>query len=387
MSPYCRYPKGRGSMRHFWKNQQGSMIVTMALMFSVLMGFGGLALDIGNLYVIKTRMQNAVDAAVAGGGLELPNTTQATAQARSLITLNNLDPDLATITFNQTAKNPGNKPQINCSMTQNVPTFFMGLFGFDKVTVSASAEAILLAGSAGGAFNYTIFSGSPTNTLLLNGSQTIQGSVHANYKLSINGSSNISGAAEGAQGVNINGSNNIGSVVADTVDNIHVNGGNNIGEELGGASNIAMPDYSQQIADMAAQVYNSSKIFNGSVNVDGNIFVNGNVTLNGTVTSTGTILATGNILVNGSATISGSNQVCLYSENGNITINVSSFNGSDSSAIIYAPNGTITINGSINFHGHVIGQKVMINGSGSFDGANYPVTSLPAGKAHVQLIQ
>lgn len=375
-------------MRRFWENQQGSIVVTVALMFSVLMGFGGLALDIGNLYVIKTRMQNAVDAAVAGGGLALPNTTQATAQARSLITLNNFDPNLATITFTQNAvKNPGNNPEINCSMSQNVPTFFMGLFGFNTVTVAAAAEAILKPGSAGGPFNYTIFSGSPTNTLSLNGSQTIQGSVHANYKLSMNGSSNISGAAEGAHGVNINGSSNIGSVVADTVDNIHVNGANNIGEQLGGASNIDMPDYSQQIADIATQVYNSNQTFNGSVNVDGNIFVNGKVTLNGSVNSTGAILATGNITVNGSTSISGSNQVCLYSENGNITINGASFIGNDSSAIMYAPNGTITINGSINFHGHIVGKKVNVNGSGSFDGANYPVTSLPAGKAHVQLIQ
>jgi cytoskeletal protein CcmA (bactofilin family) len=375
-------------MKRFWENQQGSIIVTVALLFSALMGFGGLALDLGNLYVVKTKMQNAADAAVTGGGLELPNTTQAMAQARSLITQNNFDPGLATITFTQNAvKNPGNNPEINCTITQNVPTFFMGVFGFNTVTVSATAEAILKPGSAGGPFNYTIFSGSPSQTLSLNGSQTIKGSVHANANLKINGSSHITGAAEGATGVSINGANDIGSVVADTVDNIRVNGANTIGAESGGANNIDMPDYSQQIADMATQVYNSNKTFNGSVNVDGNIFVNGWVTLNGLIDSTGAILATGNIMVNGSTRISGANQVCLYSENGNITINGASFIGGDSSAILYAPNGTININGSINFKGRIIANRVNINGSGNFDGDDYPVTSLPANKAHVQLIQ
>ena len=81
------------------------------------------------------------------------------------------------------------------------------------------------------------------------------------------------------KGVSINGSNTIGSAVADNVNNISENGSNTIGSQLGGASNIDMPDYYQQMADAAATVYNENKTFNGSVNVDGSISVDGNVDL------------------------------------------------------------------------------------------------------------
>jgi Flp pilus assembly protein TadG len=382
--------KGSKTMReHFWKSHRGTAAVIVALMLIVLMGFGGFALDIGNLYVVKTKMQNAVDAAVCAGGLELPNISQATAQAKSLITANNFDPNSATVTFTQdTVKNPGNAPEINCTMTNNVRTYFMAMLGIQNVRVAALAEGIIqnTAGQSG-PFNYTIFSGSPSYTLTLNGSQTVKGSVHSNDKLLINGSSQISGAAEGVNQVTINGSCDIGSAVSDTVQDIKTNGSNNIGSESGGASNIAMPDYTQQIIDSAAHVYNSSQTFNGSVDIDGSVYVNGNVILNGSIDSTGAVLADGNITVNGSSHINGSNQAFLYSANGNIIVNGSSLFDSNSSAIIYAPNGTITINGSINIHGRVIGNKVLINGSGNFNGTDYPVTSLPAGKLHVKLIR
>ena len=171
---------------NFWQDQKGSAMVLFSLLFAVLMGFVGIALDIGHLCVVKTKMQNAVDAAVCGGGLKLPDTSQATILAQSLITSNGFNPNDAPITFTQdTVKNPGNLPEINCSLTNNVPTYFMGLFGFQSVSLTASAEAILQSGSASGPFNYTIFSGSETLDLILNGSQTVTGSIHSNDDLII----------------------------------------------------------------------------------------------------------------------------------------------------------------------------------------------------------
>jgi Flp pilus assembly protein TadG len=373
--------------KHFWKNQKGSTIVSVALMLPVLLGFTGLAFDIGNLCVVKAKMQNAVDAAVCGGGLALPSTAQATAQANSLITSNGFNPSNATITFTQdTVKNPSNAPEINCSLTNNVPTYFMGLFGFQTVSLTASAEAILQTSSPGGPFSYTLFSGSQTLDLILNGAQTITGSIHSNDDLLINGSGNVTGAAEGRRSATVNGSHTIGSVVADTLQHITINGSNNIGSTSGGASIIAMPDYSQQIASTAAQQYTTDKIFNGAVNVNGSIYVQGNVTLNGSINTTGAILATGNIIVNGTSSISGSNQVCIYSANGNVTVNGTSYGDNTSSEIIYAPNGTVIINGSFVFHGRIVANRIIINGSENIDGGDYPVTTLP-GKSHVKLIQ
>jgi cytoskeletal protein CcmA (bactofilin family) len=381
-----------GKMReHFGPNQKGSVAVMVALMLPFIVGFVGLGLDIGNLCVIRTQLQSAVDAAVCGGGLKLPDHSQATAQAQSFITNNNFDPSTATITFTQdTVRNPTNYPEINCSMTKSVPTYFMGLFGVKTVSLTASAEGILSSGSVGGPFNYTLFSNLP---LALSGSRTVTGSVHSNNGLTMSGSNNtITGAAEGAKGVTISGSNQtIGSVVADTQSDIHISGSNNtIGPLSGGASNIAMPDYTSQIEAIAGQqgtVYSNTKTLSGTNNINGNIYVKGNVTLSGVTTNgTGAILADGNITTSGTTTVGGSGQVCLYSANGNITISGSITNGTGASEIIYAPKGTVSISGNTTIHGSIIANQIVISGSLTIDGNDYPVRTLP-GNQHVKLIQ
>ena len=54
---------------------------------------------------------------------------------------------------------------------------------------------------------------------------------------------------------------------------------------------------------------------------------------------------------------------------------------SDASAVIYAPHGTVIINGSSDFHGRIVANKVIINGSANVNGDDYPVTTLPI-KSH-----
>jgi hypothetical protein len=373
--------------KDFWKNPEGSIAVIVAIMLTVLIGFVGLTVDIGNLYVVRTRMQNAVDAAVCAGGLQLTDQSKATIQANLLITNNNFTPAQGQPTFD-----PTDTKKISYSLTENVSTNFMGLFGYGTVPITVSATAILQQSGGtnpGGPFYYALFS---NLDLPLSGSRTITGSVHSNHGLTMSGGNNtITGAAEGATGVTISGSNqHIGSVQADQLSNIHISGTNNtIGAQSGGATNIAMPDYTQQIKDVAATTYTGNKTLSGSNNIAGNIHVTGNVTCSGvTVNGTGAILADGNITLSGTTSISGSDQVCLYSANGNITISGSINNGTNGSEIIYAPHGTVTISGNTNIHGAIIANQIIISGTLIVDRAGYPVKSLPgvAGKSHVKLI-
>src|SRR5208337_706396 len=355
-------------------------------------------LDVGHLVVVRTRMQNAVDTAVCAGCLQLSlpiptGQTQAKTEANSILTANNFSPANATVTFTQdTVKNPTNIPEINCTLTNNVPTYFMKVLGITTVSMTAYAEAILeskLESYPGGPFNYTVFS---NTNLTINGTESIQGSVHSNGNLTINGTMTITQAAEGAQGVTINGVNNLGSVGADTVKDISVNGSNTIGSENGGVTNISMPDYSSQIKATATTTYNTSQTFNGNMNITGNMYVNGSVTINGTITETGCILATGSITINGTSTISGSNQVFLYSSGGSITINgQDGFGSGTSSVICYAPSssGSITVNGVSTINGDIIGNSITINGGEDIDGINnhnrIPITSVDLGH-HAKLI-
>ena len=202
------------------------------------------------------------------------------------------------------------------------------------------------------AFNYTLFSGSSTSTLTLNGSkQTINGSSHSNNYFTANGSNiNITGTVEAVKTVTVNG-NAI-----------------QIGKIVQNAPYIGMPDFSDTIktqADAAGQTYNGDKTYNGSnISVDFPIYVNGNLTINGShFSGKGTIVATGNITFTGSNLNNTSDDsVLFYSKNGNITINGSS---SVLYGMLYAPNGTITMNGSAQtIYGRVIGNNITINGSG-----------------------
>lgn len=402
-------------VKRLFAEQSGAVAAVVAVAMVVLFSAGALAVDI--VYIVSTRveLQKAADAGALAGANMLgvssnPNWSAAQAAAVAIVQQNKAEGQLLTdcqVTngyWSLTArtlplKPPGSIPTSTDVMAIQVEVakkdgqnagplkmMFAPIFGVKTWPVTARAVAIAKQ-LGSNAFNYTIFSGSPLKTLSLNGSQIVKGSAHANYKLSINGSSNISGAAEGVNGVTINGSSTIGSVVATNVDQISVNGSNTIASTSGGAGNIDMPDYFQQMASTAAKVYSSNQVFNGSVNIDGSISVTGTVTLNGSISSTGAILATGNITVNGSSSISGSNQACIYSQNGDITINGSSFSGNESSEIIYAPNGKVTINGSFNFHGRIIAKEVSINGSDNINGTDYPVTTLPIASRGAVLVQ
>ena len=348
-------------------------------------------------------MQNAVDAAVCAGCLKLSvpiptGQAQAKTEANSILTSNNFSSANATMTFTEdTVKNPANAPEINCNLTNALPTYFMQVLGIKTVNLSAYAEAILeskVEDNPGGPFNYTLFS---NTNLSLNGAMTIQGAVHSNGLLTLNGSQNITQAAEGYGGVSVNGAYDLGSIKAGPGTTISENGAGNNPPESYTAADISMPNYTSQILSTPGLIsYSLSETFNGVSNLTNGIAVNGSVTLNGAITDTGAILATGtssnpaSITVNGAASISGSNQVFLYSEYGNITINgADNFGTGTSSVVLYAPNGTISINGASTINGHVIGNSLSINGGSDVDGLDqgndYPIIAINFGY-HAKLI-
>ena len=115
-------------IRRLGKNEEGSALVVGIFSLTVLLGFLGLAMDVGNLVYTKTMMQNAVDAAAYAGGLNLPSTSDATAQATSIVHSNGFPSITPTVDFaKDTTCNPSSLPEINVSMSQTVNTFFMGV--------------------------------------------------------------------------------------------------------------------------------------------------------------------------------------------------------------------------------------------------------------------
>jgi Flp pilus assembly protein TadG len=127
-------------IKHFLKNQKGTAIVLFALTLPVLLGFCGLAVDMGIMYLEKTRVTKLVDAAAIAGIYELPGTS-ADARASSQATafqyakLNGLK-DSNTITAV-----PTDNHTLPVTINRKVLFSFFRIFGINEGTVSATAVA------------------------------------------------------------------------------------------------------------------------------------------------------------------------------------------------------------------------------------------------------
>ncbi|TWD88962.1 putative Flp pilus-assembly TadE/G-like protein [Variovorax beijingensis] len=65
------------------RRQRGAMIITAALVLLFLLGFMGIALDFGHLFVVRTELQTAVDSCALGAARELDKQGTAIDRARS----------------------------------------------------------------------------------------------------------------------------------------------------------------------------------------------------------------------------------------------------------------------------------------------------------------
>lgn len=63
-------------------NQRGAIVVMTVFFIIILIGFAALALDLGRLYVLRTEMQNAADAAAIAAAAELDGATNAIYDAK-----------------------------------------------------------------------------------------------------------------------------------------------------------------------------------------------------------------------------------------------------------------------------------------------------------------
>jgi hypothetical protein len=68
---------------HNRRRQGGAVIVTVALFLLFLLGFMGIALDFGRLYVVRTELQTAMDSCALAAAQELDGLPGATARGRS----------------------------------------------------------------------------------------------------------------------------------------------------------------------------------------------------------------------------------------------------------------------------------------------------------------
>ncbi len=135
------------------RRDQGQALVLMAISMPFMLGFVGLAADIGMLEFEKTKVQAAADSAAIAGASEI-NYGDFASAAQSAASLNGFANGVngATVTVNPsgtTSPSPlygpyaGQSGYLEVIVTQSQPTVFMRLFNMSAVNVAARAVATL----------------------------------------------------------------------------------------------------------------------------------------------------------------------------------------------------------------------------------------------------
>jgi Flp pilus assembly protein TadG len=129
-----------------WKNESGQVLVLAAMSMTLMMGFAGLAIDVGMLFHVRRNMQIAADAAALAGAVDYKynaSSSSAIAAAKSAATANGITDlsDLTVSTPPADGPNKGTAGFVEAVVAQPNPTWFMSLFGMNSVKVTARAVA------------------------------------------------------------------------------------------------------------------------------------------------------------------------------------------------------------------------------------------------------
>jgi hypothetical protein len=128
-----------------FRNQNGQALIFTALSMSMLLGFMGLAIDVGLLFRAKRNLQVAADAAATAGALDLSRGLSAS-NAANLSLTSDLEVGSSPVAIAESdppadGPNKGTKGFVEVVLSQPNPTAFMGMFSFHSVSVSARAVA------------------------------------------------------------------------------------------------------------------------------------------------------------------------------------------------------------------------------------------------------
>ncbi len=145
---------------HRLSRQRGIVLPLTAISLFSLIGMAALALDFSHLFLNKTRLQNAVDAAALSAAKDLdisdnPFSARMAVTANLLQNLNGpgneelrsaywtLNPTVEfSATVNPFAAGSGNGPYVRVAIAKfDTQSFFAGIFGMDQLSAGASAVA------------------------------------------------------------------------------------------------------------------------------------------------------------------------------------------------------------------------------------------------------
>ena len=147
------------------RDESGQALVVVALGLTSLLGFIGLAVDVGSLMHNKRELQVAADAAAVAAAMSR-NATGYTAAGQNASSANGFpNGGTVTVTINSTPTSGeylGQPGYYEAIIQKTEPTIFMGLFGHGSVPVGARAVAV--AQSSNGANTGCVYTLGATGT-------------------------------------------------------------------------------------------------------------------------------------------------------------------------------------------------------------------------------
>jgi len=122
-------------------NERGVTIPIVALMMVCLLGIAAFATDLAWFYLNASRIQRAADAGALAGVVWMPaNFTQAGTTANEITTTNGYEDGVDSAVI-QVAAVPFEPSQLEVTISDTVPTFFLKIFGITQQTIVRKARA------------------------------------------------------------------------------------------------------------------------------------------------------------------------------------------------------------------------------------------------------
>lgn len=128
-------------LRKATRDESGAALPLIALMLVALLGIAAFSTDLGWFYLNASRIQRTADASALAGVIWMPtDLPKATTSAREIATANGYEhgADAANVTVSGV---PGEPTQLDVTVADTVPTFFLRVLGFTEQTIVRSARA------------------------------------------------------------------------------------------------------------------------------------------------------------------------------------------------------------------------------------------------------
>ncbi len=400
-------------MTSFSRNEKGGVAVLAALTFSALLGSAAVAVDLSNLYLNKTQIQSAGDAAALGAVLALPDATAAGQRALDLVSRNTPGGygslsgaqdvtigtwDTATRTFAPSTTNQ-NAVQVRTYRTSAranaIPTVFGRFVGVEAL----NAEAVSIATKLGGACVY-VLDPSASGAFTVSGS----GEVAMNCPLQINSSSANAAKTGGAAQVQTAITCIVGGYSGSSFSPVPLTGCPALKDPLASVPEPTPPSCTVANPTISSGVAPANCTYTGTVSLDGSITLQSGlfyfkgatikVSNNTSLSGSGITIfldANSTLSLNGTGTISlsaateGSYKgILIFQSRSTPSNRVLSLGGSGTLSLngtLYAPSSELQLSGNSTYAnatkvGFAIARTMSVGGSGDFTFNSFPTSGL-----------